>query len=160
MRDLEPCTHVRRARPGPAPFAALIQLEFHDGLIEGVVACNTCGATCYLRLLDWGGRRTERRIFSVAGLPRGVAEAFGAQAGRRSCDPSRGEQEVQALLMRAGRPRALLAWDVASGQVLAAREIEDGAFVPSRPWREALPEPSDPRWFAELGVEKTPCSSS
>lgn len=151
---LEPCPHLLAARPGPLPFSERLELGDARGVTEVVVACDRCGATALLELLDWAGPRTELRVFRASGIPRALVDEFAGQAGRPSCDLRRGERELEAFLAGAGPVRGLLAWNLERGELLAAREVAPGDAVPLGVWSEVMPAPEDTRWFELLGIPK------
>jgi hypothetical protein len=77
MTDSAPCCEQIRAAT-PAPFE-VIELDYCDGVTEGLARCRTCGRTYHLALLcvDAG---TSRRVYGFARLgtddyARGVAAA-------------------------------------------------------------------------------------
>jgi hypothetical protein len=153
-----PCPHLLAAEPGPLPFSELLRLDDYDGATLAVVACNECGATSLIALLDWGGRQLETRLFRVAGIPADISREFALRAGGPSCQLDRARQEVDALLSWAGSPELLIACRLGAGELLAVRALDPSqATAPgvwTGRWQDALPEPSDDRWFRQLGLAK------
>ena len=152
------CPHLLEAQPGPLPFSELLRLDAYDGPTEAVVACNECGETGLIALLDWGGPHLQTRLFGVAGIPARISREFAARAGGPSCQLDRARQEAEALVSWAGRPELLIACNLEEGELVAARALDPSdRTLPgswARSWQDTLPEMSDDRWFRQLGLAK------
>jgi hypothetical protein len=132
-----------------------VELGFHLGMTESLVACRSCGATAWLRMLDCGGPGgTRHGIYAVAGVATELVDSYLERGGRPSCDLGKAGREVEALLSNAGRVRLLVALERESGQVLAVAPVAQGERLPVSTWPAGTPASDDDQWFRRLELDK------
>jgi uncharacterized protein (DUF924 family) len=153
MRDdaPDPCAHLAS---GHTALARRVDLEVDEGLVEGIVACRTCTATCWLRLLDVDPTGGPLRVYAASGIDAAIVDTYLERGGRASCDRNKGRQEVEALLSNAGPARLIAVCDGRAREVVAAALLGLGERVPLGPWRDRVPPPDDARWFRRAGLDK------
>ncbi len=148
------CPHLRSDALAHLAIDAAGVLEFWNGPITAVARCARCDGLGLLELLDWS--RSQRvRIYALAAIEPAAVALFLRNRARGSCDLSRADREVEALLASAGRVERVLALDVDRSAVLATASPPEGLFLPAAPWRERLLPEADASWFARLGLDKT-----
>lgn len=145
--------------------AEIAVLDYYNGPMGGFVRCSACGCEHSFRTLDWDDEQGVR-VVSLAQVPRGtfasLAEFFRESPARerwipqqlsRATDEDLGRIEpfVAGLVALADAPSSVVAWDVYSSDVLAARRIDASVC------REVVglfdrAEPFD--WFAYLGLAR------
>jgi ribosomal protein S18 acetylase RimI-like enzyme len=154
--ELALCAHLAALRSdAPAPPTAHAFL-FQDGPIDAIVRCDACGAHGLLRLVDWAPPDFKRRVYVLAALRADDTALYLRDLARGSCQVSRAEAELAALVAAAGPSQLLAAIDVASGRVLAASALAPGEARPVGAFPERLPRADDARWFERLGLAKAP----
>jgi hypothetical protein len=127
--------------------------EWYDGPIIAAVRCPKCDSCAILELVDREPRHPIR-IFAMRPVSRDAVDLYLRNKERGSCDPSRYESELHALLCAAGAPAHLVAYDVDAGAPVASRPFPAGEALSSAPWQTRIPAPDDLRWFTLVGVPK------
>jgi hypothetical protein len=144
--------------------------EYYDGATGGLLQCPVCGSVYHFITLDWS-RNHWVRVIALARLPPDSMtriEAFFSEVPSRSPwiptrlrrasdqDLDSIERFLSEITARAEPPGILLAWDVSTNRVLAARKID----TPSADHAAGMFDPDAPAdrrrvdWFAELGVSR------
>ena len=134
-------------------------IEWYDGPVIAAVRCPRCDSCAILELVDWEPPHRVR-IYAMRPVSRDALDLYFRDLVRGSCDPSRRESELHALLCAAGAPARIVAYDGAGRAPIASQPFPVGVSLPSTPWRERIPEASDHRWFDFAGVPKRADSPS
>ena len=124
--------------------------DYWQGLVAGLLCCDTCGHYGLARLLDWRGGQLEQRIFSIANLKREPTSVFLRNMNSDYCDLSRKTAEWNALI--ATSPARLLGlFQLPEMRCLASRNLIESPGYPD--WRQlAVDAPNSPWWtkFTDL----------
>lgn len=147
------CEHLASDALPRVEMAPADVLDWYDGPVVAVVRCSRCRALALFVMLDWSLGH-DLRIFAAAALEAEALEIFRRDAQRGSCDVTRPDREVHALLSAAGPAERLVAVDVASGAVRASAASPRESGLPGGPWQERLPPEGDDEWFRHVGLPK------
>jgi hypothetical protein len=148
------CEHLRADDLARLSIDPSDVLAWFDGPITAIARCSRCDGLGLLELLDWS-RSHRVRILALAGIERAAVALFHRNRDRGSCDLSRADRELEALVASAGAVERVIALDVEGNTVLATVSRPAGLFLPSAPWHERLLPEADAAWFERLGLDKT-----
>jgi hypothetical protein len=141
---------------------------YYDGPTEGILQCPACGSVYHFKTLAWS-RNHFIRVISLSPLPPDsmtkIVSFFAerptgspwiprALAHATDQDLDRIEPFLVGILAEAGPPSIVLAWDIVTNEVLAARQV---GVLPPEHWFGPLDldvgsAGKEFDWFADLGV--------
>ncbi len=121
-----------------------------------MLRCQECSEFSVIRLLDWGHRNLQTRIFSLASLPVDSARVFLRNMSSDYCDLSRKQQETEALyhslnpvshIVAIGLPDLVILDLVQTAST--GSPVTKSATTPIRypDWRTLTPQPETSPWF-------------
>jgi hypothetical protein len=148
------CAHLSGLAPGDAAPEVAHAFAWQDGPVDAIARCRACGAPALLRLLDWAPPDFRLRVYALAALRAEDAALLLRDLARGSCQVSRAQAEVEALVHAAGPNERLVALDVARARVTASAPLPPGATGEPAAFPARLPRADDSRWFDALGLAK------
>jgi len=145
------CAHLASDALAALPVAPDDVFAWHDGAVDAVVRCPSCGGAGLLELVAWtdGGRL---RVHSLAGLDPAAVALLARNLARGSCDLARREREIEALVASAGPVERLVARDAESGAVLRSAAWPAGRVPPIGVWQDRVALKAAQSWLAALGL--------
>jgi hypothetical protein len=132
------CEHLAHAQPGEFPFAIEMVLDGQSGFTDAIVRCRICGQAYLIEMLDWSGKRFERRTFRVSLLDDAVVARYAHNRERASCDLKRAAAEWYAVQTQARLTNLQIALDVDDATLLGATELPLDTDIPMAHWRERI----------------------
>jgi len=132
------CEHLAHAQPGEFPFAIEMVLDGQSGFTDAIVRCRTCGQAYLIEMLDWSGKRFERRTFRVSLLDDAVVARYAHNRERASCDLKRAAAEWYAVQTQARLTNLQIALDVDDATLLDASALPLDTDIPMAHWRERI----------------------
>jgi hypothetical protein len=116
--ELSLCEHLRSLELSALPIASADILEWRDGPVIAVVRCQHCAGAGLIEMVDRNASH-DVRLFALAAFELEVLAIFLRNTQRGSCDASRLDREVHALLSSAGPTERLVTLDVHTNEVRA-----------------------------------------
>ncbi len=132
------CEHLAHAAPGEFPFAVEMVLDGQSGFTDAIVRCRTCARAYLIEMLDWSGKRFERRTFRVSLLDDAVVARYAHNRERASCDLKRAAAEWYAVQTQARLTNVQIALDVEDATLLGATVLPLDTDIPMAHWRERI----------------------
>lgn len=152
--ELSLCEHLRSLELAALPVDSDDILEWYDGPVVAIVRCHLCAAAGLITMLDWNASHVVR-VFGLAAFQTEVLQVFVRNTNRGSCDVSRFEREVHALLSSAGPAERLVVLDVRTNEVRAVAPYPHKGGLPTGRWDEHLPREDEDEWFTLAGLSKS-----
>lgn len=148
----------------------MLVTDYYDGAIGGFLQCPVCLSVYHFITLDWSDNHFVR-VIALSLVPADsmakLASFFGEVPGNAPLIPQRmrrpSEEELDhieaffaAITRDAQPPSIVVAWDVSSSKVLAARKVSNPSPVSFRDLLGCDEPNPGPRydWFKDLGVTR------
>jgi hypothetical protein len=148
------CAHLSGLAAGDTAPETVHAFLWQDGPIDAIARCRACGSHALLRLLDWAPPGFTLRVYALAALRAHDSALFLRNLERGSCQVSRADAELSALIAAGGANERLVAIDLARDRVAASAGLPSGESGEPAAFPARLPRGGDARWFAALGLEK------
>lgn len=152
--ELSLCEHLRSLALSALPIDSADILDWYDGPVVAVVRCPLCAAAGLIVMLDWNASHAVR-VFGLAAFEPQVLAVFRRNTDRGSCDASRLDREMYALLSSAGPAERLVAIDVGKNEVRGVAPYPHEGGLPTERWQERLPPEENQQWFEHTGLSKS-----
>jgi ribosomal protein S18 acetylase RimI-like enzyme len=152
--ELQLCPHFYRLRLHRFQPDVVHSFAFQSGVIDAIVRCKDCDAHALMRLADWAPPDYTLRVYTLAALRPEDSALYIRNTARGSCQISRINAEVEALVAAAGPVQVMFAADTRRERVIAAGRLPPHLAAEPGPFPERLPLTDDVRWFAILGMDK------
>ncbi len=122
-------------------------LDDWQGLINGIVYCPRHDQHAVVRMLDWGEKNLQNRVYSLANVARDSVEVFLRNMSTDYCDLTRRQNEVSALYTSSDPVESIILLHLPELEVLGTCPADGLPALEYRHWQQIKPDPASSQWF-------------
>lgn len=113
-------------------------LDGQSGFTDAIVRCSACGQAYLIEMIDWSGKRFERRTYRTSLIDDAVVARYAHNRQRGSCDLKRAAAEWYAVQTQARLTNLSIVLDVDAQMLIRATQLPVDSDIPMAHWRERI----------------------